>query len=83
MASGYVTERERFSKWKNKTAEQQYMDNFMEFAECIKNHVKAYTYGNYDKDNCFKSMQATIDKFDAAQEKLLAEIEKDLNKEVE
>lgn len=44
MASGYVIEREKFTKRKNKTATDQYMSNFEEFTDAVKSELKSFEY---------------------------------------
>lgn len=78
MSSGYVEERKRFSKKKNKTAENQYMDNFLEFTKEVKNKMKALDLNLHGIDVFVLEIKVLIDDFDKAQEELITEVEQEL-----
>lgn len=81
MASGYVVEREKFTKRKNKTATDQYMANFEEFTDAVKSELKSFEYRTKKPEHMVQFLIELRDKFDAQQELLLEEVLAESNKE--
>lgn len=71
MASGYVTEREKFTKKKNENEVQRYMNNFEEFVDLVKSELRSYEYKTKKAEHVVQNLIELRDKFDYQQERLL------------
>ena len=74
MASGYVVERERFTKKKNENEVQRYMNNFEEFTDAVKSELRSFEYKTKQAEHVVQSLIELRNKFDVQQEFLLDEI---------
>lgn len=81
MASGYIGEREKFTKRKNKTAADQYMDNFEEFTDAVKSELRSYEYKTKKPEHIVQFLIELRDKFDIQQELLLDEVLSEIDEE--
>jgi len=80
MTARYIEERPRFSKRKDYEAEKQYIDNFIDFHEYVKN--LSYAHFVTDNFNAYvlvaEEIKDLLSDFEIQQGKLLEEIQKDL-----
>lgn len=81
MASGYVVEREKFTKKKNENEVQRYMNNFEEFTDAVKSELRSYEYKTKKAEHVVETLIELRNKFDAQQEFLLDEIIAEVEKE--
>ena len=71
MASGYVVEREKFTKKKNENEVQRFMNNFEEFTDAVKSELRSYEYKTKKAEHVVQSLIDLRKKFDIQQELLL------------
>lgn len=81
MASGYVVEREKFTKKKNENEVQRFMNNFEEFTDAVKSELRSYEYKTKKAEHVVETLIELRNKFDAQQEFLLDEIIAEVEKE--
>lgn len=74
MASGYVVDREKFTKKKNENEVQRFMNNFEEFTDAVKSELRSYEYKTKQAEHVVQSLIELRNKFDVQQELLLEEI---------
>lgn len=81
MASGYVVEREKFTKKKNENEVQRFMNNFEEFTDAVKSELRSYEYKTKKPEHVVETLIELRNKFDVQQEFLLDEIIAEVEKE--